>query len=540
MKYIKLEIAQNLDTDDTISKTIPVESEDANLLDCIEAVVGENRHISFQRYYDNIILMSFGRMFPYIISDETIQWRVPFSDVTIADFRRTHNLAPDDVIHAETYNYGGDGYEASELISWIVRNWDAINNVLGPVSSLITISGFIHKVYKYFANKWNRLPDFGDVEEVVEKQHIWDSNRLMKLLKVDDAELMDCLSYSIGYKRFKNTYIKEPIEDKIGRALDSANLIWGVQTCSRWSGDITRGIHNLNLMLTDLKFRAENLELEFSNTEDAVNKLIDKWDTYLAHGESLSFVKLIIPPKIYDRYDLEKDINNLESNIQKILDRISEIEARSEDCSQNEQGTINSEIIETLEYEENGETDYEEADNEMDYYVSPWEILLTRLLVNNQLTEIITNYGSMIAYINQIYDNDVLLQLLSKDGRLIGYKTCNYYDIKTITTDTSELRLLQDNVPRCMLPSIPTYGTSAKDYSIDYAIEENLPVILCINDTSSSLIKGKVIELEETVGLLEEPLIKVQMLNEDNENCGNAWLEYSSVEWVSMPILWEK
>lgn len=567
---LKLQLDQSLITGTTISKTISVDSENMNLIKCIESVTGDDCRISFRKYYGNTDLMNFENMFPYIIADGEVQWYVPFSDVTIKDFRITHNLDSDETIFAEIDDYGGGGDEVSELISWIASNWDVINSGLGTASSVITIGGFIRKIYKYFADKRKRLPYFGDVQEVIERQSSWDSSVLMKLLKVDDSELMSNLASSIGYKRIDNIFFKESADDgKIFNIDDNSASIWGVQTCSRWTESITREIHSLNLLLTDLKYRSENLDLHlFQEVETEVNNLIDEWDTDLAHGDNLCFVKLINPPRSYERNAIVRDINTITDKAQDLLYSIAELEESAtghalsdldvisydsdkdiepDGCEEREK-TDSSEPQESEEIEEPNDEEYQELEendgpdytadeDEIDYYVSPWEILLTRLLLNSHLAEIVTNHGTITAYVEQIYDNDVLLQVLSKDGTLIEYQTCNYYDIQLVTTDTKDLNALEEATPKSTLPTFSSIGISAKKHIFNYAEENALTVKAFLGEMVTSPITGIVSEVEESIGELDDQLIKVQIFNEKDEVCGNAWIEMTSVEWVSLPVI---
>lgn len=567
---LKLQLDQSLITGTTISKTISVDSENMNLIKCIESVTGDDCRISFRKYYGNTDLMNFENMFPYIIADGEVQWYVPFSDVTIKDFRITHNLDSDETIFAEIDDYGGGGDEVSELISWIASNWDVINSGLGTASSVITIGGFIRKIYKYFADKRKRLPYFGDVQEVIERQSSWDSSVLMKLLKVDDSELMSNLASSIGYKRIDNIFFKESADDgKIFNIDDNSASIWGIQTCSRWTESITREIHSLNLLLTDLKYRSENLGLHlFQEVETEVNNLIDEWDTDLAHGDNLCFVKLINPPRSYERNAIVRDINTITDKAQDLLYSIAELEESAtghalsdldvisydsdkdiepDGCEEREK-TDSSEPQESEEIEEPNDEEYQELEendgpdytadeDEIDYYVSPWEILLTRLLLNSHLAEIVTNHGTITAYVEQIYDNDVLLQVLSKDGTLIEYQTCNYYDIQLVTTDTKDLNALEEATPKSTLPTFSSIGISAKKHIFNYAEENALTVKAFLGEMVTSPITGIVSEVEESIGELDDQLIKVQIFNEKDEVCGNAWIEMTSVEWVSLPVI---
>ena len=188
------------------------------------------------------------------------------------------------------------------------------------------------------------------------------------------------------------------------------------------------------------------------------------------------------------------------------------------------------------ELEEDDDPDYMVDEDEIDYYVSPWEILLTRLLLNSHLAEIVTNHGTITAYVEQIYDNDVLLQVLSKDGTLIEYQTCNYYDIQLVTTDTKDLKALEEATPKNTLPTFSSIGISAKKHILNYAEENELNIKAFLGEMVTSPITGVVSDVEESIGELDDQLIKVQALKEKDEFCGNVWIEMSSVEWVCLPL----
>ena len=46
---LKLQLDQSLSTGTTINKTIPVDSENMNLIKCIESVTGDDCRISFRK-----------------------------------------------------------------------------------------------------------------------------------------------------------------------------------------------------------------------------------------------------------------------------------------------------------------------------------------------------------------------------------------------------------------------------------------------------------------------------------------------------------
>ena len=509
---VKLELDQTLSKGRIIKRTVIVQSENENLIECIKSIVGNDCYIAFGEYYANTNLMNFEKMLPYIFSDGIIKWYVPFSEVTIKDFRETNRLNPDEVIHAEIDNVGSGWDDISELISWIVNNWNAI----GHFSDVITVGGFIHRVYKWFANN-KRVPRFEDVEEAIELQDCWVSNKLMKIFKVYDPELMDCILYSMGYERIENLY--EP--KLINCDTDGNTEIWGKTTCHHWTRDITYEILQLNVQLTDLKYRLENLEQNsFRKINNKINYLLKKWQKYLVKGECFCFLQLINPPDTYgDIRELKADIQNLSSYVRSFLDIVDDLEEKDVLPLPNE--------IRWPRFKKPKNDDYYE---EFEEYVSKYEILLTKLFLNNTPLKIISELGIIIAYVEQIYDNDVLLQVLSENGVCLGHRTMNIYDIKLISTDTKSLRFISSNIPASSLPSLSSYGTSAREFLIEYAYENDLLISVEIESTKLSTIEAKVIEIEVGADPLEDQLVKFQLFDDKNENDGIAWIKTESIQ----------
>jgi len=79
----------------------------------------------------------------------TDAWHVPFEEVSIRDFRNTHHLDPEEGIHAEIDNFGGAGGDLSEIISWIVDNWDTIYTGVSLLSSSMLASGEIRHLANF-------------------------------------------------------------------------------------------------------------------------------------------------------------------------------------------------------------------------------------------------------------------------------------------------------------------------------------------------------------------------------------------------------
>ena len=106
-----------------------------------------------------------------------------------------------------------------------------------------------------------------------------------------------------------------------------------------------------------------------------------------------------------------------------------------------------------------------------------------------------------------------------------------------IITDTKELTAIEEAVPKHSLPTFSSYGLSAKKCIFNYAEENELTVEAFLGEMVILPITGKVDEVEEAIGELDDQLIKVQIFTEKDEVCGNAWLEIASVERVSLPVI---
>lgn len=524
--YLRVEISFPLTNINAMTWTIPIDSENDNLIECIRSVVGENCTISFQKYYENTDLMNFKEMFPYIVVNETINWCVPYSDVTIKSFRDTHHLEPDDPIYAEIDNYGGGGDEVSEVISWIINNWDTINFAISSVSSGITIGGFIQKIYKYFANKKQHLPRFEDVKELILRKDRWHRYQLMKLFAVNDQEIIDFILQSAGYERTGESFVKVDNNNCVGTQYNS-NDPWGKVTCNRLTGDLTVSIQHLNMLLTDLKLRSENLGIDcFSKVDEELDKLCDKWQYYLKGGDDFCFVMLVGLPDKYDRLDLDNNINSLSFQVQELLDEIAALEELGNKESMKEfKWKVNDIDIENRD-------DFDIEDEEIDEYISPWEMLLTKLYLSDKPFQIKAESDTFLAYVEQIYDTDLLLQVLSESGSCIGYQTINISDIKMVTTDTKDLIYLEKEMPKKNLSSLSACDSSAKEFLVDYAAQNSIVLTIALNNLKNRQLIGRIIGVDTDTECLNEGLVKVQLLGDSEECHSTAWIEMTSIDWI--------
>lgn len=535
---LKLELLHFPNRGKIIYKEIAVESDDVKLIDCIRLIVGEDSRISFGEYYANTNLMNYDCLFPYIISDGVIEWYVPFSNVSIKDFRITHNISDDEVIHIEIDNFGGSGDEAGEIISWIANNWDVLSMGFSDVSSGIAIVKFVAKVYKFFANKKGRVPEFNDVKEPIKRQDHWIDTSLMKLLKVDDPEFMDCILYSMGFEKTNNIYVERPIESNCQVPEDNFDVIWGKTTCNKLTRDITGSIQQFNLLLTDLKCRFSYFEFDSPKMiEEKIDSLLDRWGDYLNRGEDLCFIKLVNPPQKHDIRPLSKDVDGLVRYVRKILDEITEL-VRCEDESLLENtkafSCITDHVVDTeceneYDYDYNDESFIEEAD----FYISPWETLLTKFYLDDRAFELITESGKITAYVEQIYDDDLLLQVFDDTEKLIEFRTVNIFDIKTIMVETNNIIDFEESMPKRLLPSIKSFGISAKEFLLNYSVENKAALKVLLTNMPSPIIL-RAIEADYDVMQLENPLVQVEILNDDKKYDGVSWINISDVDYICM------
>lgn len=526
---LKLTIAQPTITKNVRQISIPVSSEDVNLVDAIRSIVGKERKVSMGRYYSNCNLMNFEDTYPYIVRDGVIEWFAPFNEVSIKEFRNTHTLKPEDTIRVEVDNYGGAGDEVSEIVSWILCNWETLSAGGSLLSAPITIGGFVQKVYKYLSNKKNRIPNYSDFKESVEQESKWNISDLMKRYNISDSGFMDVVMKTEGYKLDSDNYIKASQSDdkKEGRD-DIAERLWGKTCCNRISGEITSSIHLSNLLLTDLKYRSENVSLDcFTKVDKIVSELLAQWSEYITKGEAFCFIQLVNPPGRSEANTIVKELDGLRHLIYNLLDRIGELE-------QEEKRDYRADI-DNIRYDINEQSDedgYDGYDEEDEGYDPSLGMIATKLFLSDQLVKIRTGSGSVIAYIKQVYDDDILIQEFSDKGEFLGYKNINYYDILLISMKTKQLLSLEEIIQKHHLPSLVAYGSSAKEFIVDYAREHDMMVTILAQSISKTPLFAKIGKEDIHDSFDTDQVIKLELLNQEMIEDGCAWIELVSIDSI--------
>lgn len=163
------------------------------------------RYLTFSQYYslDERDLMTFGRVFPYIRKEERIEWNVPYEEVTVEDFFRTHE--PDNYeIHVEINGVAG---WSPDMFSMSVHSWLVLKTVLEAAGYVITAIELIQIIIKIFGRKKERIPGVHSFRTFILSRDFWDAKELSDLLHTDEILIFMILE-TFGYEEHGGVYWK--------------------------------------------------------------------------------------------------------------------------------------------------------------------------------------------------------------------------------------------------------------------------------------------------------------------------------------------
>ena len=149
--------------------------------------------LMFPDYYSDSFQLTWNEKYPFIIKNNKVEWRVPFSEVTIKDFVLTHDLDAEDPIKVNVGGgIGGRGDEFFHFCDWIpvlIPCFETFKDSLSFISSVISIvkcfksrddSMISSKEVRAFARgkeRWSE-EDFEDITgiqtQTYAKQHEYD------------------------------------------------------------------------------------------------------------------------------------------------------------------------------------------------------------------------------------------------------------------------------------------------------------------------------------------------------------------------------
>ena len=172
---------------------------------------GQNvHHISFEKHYGSMDMHTVHEMFPYIQFEDGIQWNVPYSDVTIADFIRTFPNIRQTGICAQVNNVAGGG----PLGHLIMHGWHMIMDSAAYIAEQMQIESAIDVVdwisrAEFVASKMRLLrqsfsrqdahkPDVHFLMHYIRQQDHWNIIEMSQNMKAK-PELLKMLLENLGY-----------------------------------------------------------------------------------------------------------------------------------------------------------------------------------------------------------------------------------------------------------------------------------------------------------------------------------------------------
>ena len=195
------------------------ENEDSTLLEICQQADGMTPSIIFEKYYEyfSFHLMHNDGVLPYVYSNGSLEWNVPYSQVCIKDFLVTHNIDQDEGIYIKsgTPLAGGIGLPNFILL------WDIVTPHVLPIISIgADIGGFIaliHLIMQPWIKK-KRMPTPHTFFEVI-LQEKWNHHQLAKQLRIEnEPQKAKNLLKFLGYEWLPKEQLYYLSQDKIEKA----------------------------------------------------------------------------------------------------------------------------------------------------------------------------------------------------------------------------------------------------------------------------------------------------------------------------------
>lgn len=309
--------------EELINKTVDVTSLDINLIDTMDNNFGEDEGWVFSNYYDNEALMVFERCFPFILTEKGYEWVVPFEEVTIRDFIRTHNLKEDKpVIQANVGCYGGDFDDCiTEIVDWIIFGWPMVINGIITIGGLFAFGDYIGKIVKYFTNKYNKRPIPSDVADMIKSKRSWNIDELQSVLDIDDKDFVEKLLFCCGFHNKNNSPIYKRNKNAFRRMhnneFDYISDCWGPGADSHDDedpyGEIKDNVQSINIVMTDIKMHSTiNNSDCFEIAEHEIDLLANEYGC-VRKGKFFRFLTL-------NEFLIKNEKDSLEADLSKTLD----------------------------------------------------------------------------------------------------------------------------------------------------------------------------------------------------------------------------
>ena len=306
---------ENIEDEIMVEKEIIIDSLDDNLVRHIKKIMPKDSLISFGKYYTNYGLMAYDQCFPYIRKNGKIEWKVPYDDVSINEFIETNDLSIEDpILVVVEPNIGGADTDYAELIDWVRIATPILLNRMGNAADVITLSQFVLKLKKHFANKKGEIPETDDVRDAIYKKEVRTINDLKNWLGVFDEGFIRTLLIVLGYKHIGKKYYfsKRRVEKLMNNEDKYAMRVWGKYGHENYFDELCHSIHDFNISLTILMCESDNNNSEcFAIMMKRLERLIDEYRLFLKKGKNLKFLK----PQRNNKLFFEEIIDELKNKI---------------------------------------------------------------------------------------------------------------------------------------------------------------------------------------------------------------------------------
>lgn len=155
---------------------------------------------------------------PYVVSDGTVRWNQPYSQVRVSDFIRTHQIQ-DSVLYAE----GGYPQAGGPGFLPLMELWEAAYPVIEQILTIVEIGGLAIGAGKWAASLFRKkgVPPQTCFDFLFSREK-WNAFELAELLEIMPEEAKKLLDVSgYRYDRSIMMYVQQPealdMKEKLGK-----------------------------------------------------------------------------------------------------------------------------------------------------------------------------------------------------------------------------------------------------------------------------------------------------------------------------------
>ncbi len=329
------EIIATIVTDKVVEKTYAVENENVVLAtfirDCIHRDYGKRADIKgvdyedselpimFPDYYCDWQHITWGNMYPFILKSNKVEWIVPFDEVTVEEFARTHDIAKNKPIKVNVGGgiggLGGDFFPFAEWLSALLPYLDVLKDGIGQFASIITIM-------QAFKGRDGTFIDPREAREFFRSRKQWTREELESVTGVEDAtNLTSVLEYS-EFKNDNDRYHRQRCsETKHLEQIERENQnLWGQYEFNGTVNITAAQIYDINKLLTEIMILSQELNSDaFGIASKLLDAFYNEWPFVIHKGEPFKFLQLLLDVEVSEDYEMfSEDLYRLSENLSMI------------------------------------------------------------------------------------------------------------------------------------------------------------------------------------------------------------------------------